>query len=573
MKKLRINFLSFCCLFLNAWSISLAQQSGLMPPASADALYIRGNILTGEGLLSAEPQRVSALAIRDGQVIAIGNDQEIWKFRGPKTEVIDLDGAFVMPGLNDAHVHLASGGFEKLNVDLVGVKSLEEMKERIAVRVKIAPAGEWIKGRGWDHTKWQEQILPTQQDLDLVTGEHPSIFTRVDGHIAVANSAALKAARITKDTPDPPGGKIDRDANGDPTGILREGAGDAVYGAIPKPSSAQRRMAIELALADVARWGLTSIQDNSNWVDFLVYEEIEREGKLTVRIAEWLPFDAPLGVLEQRRGHHDLNDAMLHTGMLKGFMDGSLGSRTAALLKPYADDPENSGLPQYDQAKLNQMASERLDAGFQLGFHAIGDRGVEMALNAFAEALLYVRLRNPTAKLDPRLRVEHAQVTTPEEIARFGQMRVIASMQPNHLLTDMNWAMTRLSPGRAKTSYAWKAFLQSGTRLAFGTDYPVEPITPFRGLYTAVTRKNETGTKEYFLEQQLTIDEAIAAYTEGPAYAEFAEKTKGRLLPGFVADLVVLDRDITRVRPEEILQTKVQRTVVAGKTVWEGNQK
>ena len=380
----------------------------------------------------------------------------------------------------------------------------------------------------------------------------------------------MRIAGIGKDTPEPTGGKIDRDPKGEPTGILREGAGDAVYGAIPKPAHAQRRKAIELALAEAARCGLTSIQDNSSWDDFLVYEEIEREGKLTVRISEWLPFDAPLEVLKQRRGHHDVNDPMLHTGMLKGFMDGSLGSRTAALLQPYSDEVGNSGLPQYDQGQLNKMAEERVAAGFQLGFHAIGDRAVEMALNAFEDAIRHLS-KQDARRQDLRLRVEHVQVVTPDQIQRFGRLHVIASMQPNHLLTDMNWAIDRLGPERAKFSYTWKAFLDAGVPLAFGTDYPVEPLPPFRGLYAAVTRENEAGTKAYYAGERLSIGQALTAYTEGAAYAEFAEKTKGKLLPGYDADFVVLDRDITRARAHEILETKVLQTVVAGKRVWDAN--
>jgi len=279
-----------------------------------------------------------------------------------------------------------------------------------------------------------------------------------------------------------------------------------------------------------------------------------------------------LYVLKEHREHHDAGDPMLHTGMLKGFMNGSLGSRTAALLKPYSDDPGNSGLPQYDQAKLNKMAEERVAAGFQLGFHAIGDRGVEMALTAFAEALAHDKAGSLRRERG-RLRVEHAQVTTPQQIARLAELGVIASMQPNHLLTDMNWAADRIGLDRAATSYAWKSFLDAGVHVAFGTDYPVEPLTPFRGLYAAVTRQNEAGTKVYFPEEKLTIDEAIRAYTEEAAYAEFAEKTKGKLLPGYAADFVVLDRDITRVPPEAILRTKVLRTVVGGRTVWEEHQK
>jgi predicted amidohydrolase YtcJ len=272
------------------------------------------------------------------------------------------------------------------------------------------------------------------------------------------------------------------------------------------------------------------------------------------------------------RDSHPRSDNMLHTGMLKGFMDGSLGSHTAALLQPYADDPRNSGLPRYDAEKLNQMTEERLAEGFQIGFHAIGDRGVQMALDAFAGAEEAVREQAPKSSNtnnDFRLRIEHAQVTTPAEIQKFKNLKVIASMQPNHLLTDMNWAQNRLGPERAAHSYAWAEFLSKGVALAFGTDYPVEPITPFRGLYAAVTRQSEDGKKRYYPEQRLTIDQAIAAYTVGSAYAEFAEKEKGSLQPGMLADFVVLDRDITSIPAEKILDTKVLRTVVGGKTVYE----
>jgi predicted amidohydrolase YtcJ len=255
-------------------------------------------------------------------------------------------------------------------------------------------------------------------------------------------------------------------------------------------------------------------------------------------------------------------------------MDGSLGSHTAAMLAPYTDEPNNSGLPQFEQAALDQMADQRAAAGFQIGLHAIGDRGVAMALQAFREAERYVRERNPNAPQTRqpggfRFRIEHAQVVAPEDFARFRELNVIASMQPNHLLTDMNWAMARIGPERAKHSYAWAEFLKNNVRLAFGTDYPVEPITPFRGLYAAVTRKNEAGTKEYVPEQKISLDQAIAAYTTGAAFAEFAESEKGRLAPGFLADFVVLDRDITDIPAAQILQTKVLRTVVGGKTVYE----
>jgi predicted amidohydrolase YtcJ len=398
----------------------------------------------------------------------------------------------------------------------------------------------------------------------------------VDGHILIANSAALKAAGITKETKDPQGGKIDRDANGEVTGIIRETAMGLIYEKVPDPTPEQRRKAIELALADAAQFGVTSVQDNSSWEDFLIYEELEKQGKLTARISEWLPFDTPVEELVKKRAHHDAKDAMLHTGMLKGFMDGSLGSRTAALLAPYADDHNNSGIPRYTQEQLNKMTSERAAKSFQIGFHAIGDRGAEMALKAFAllekrhsmdEKAECVTPFEEVRKL--RNRIEHDQVITPQQFACYRNLGVIASVQPNHLLTDMNWAEQRIGPERAKTSYPWKQFLDNGVPLAFGTDYPVEPITPFRGLYAAVTRKNEEGTKTYYPEQKLNIDEAIAAYTTGSAFAQFAETQKGTLAPGMLADFVVLDRDITKVPPAQILKTQVVRTVVGGRTVYE----
>ena len=349
---------------------------------------------------------------------------------------------------------------------------------------------------------------------------------------------------------------------------------------MPKLSHEKRRQGIELALADLAQRGVTSAQDCSTieescstWEDFEIYEELEKEGKLTARISEWLPFDDSVEELKKKRDSHPHADLMLHTGMVKAFLDGSLGSHTAALLEPYSDDPKNSGLSRYEADKLNEMAKERVLAGFQLGFHAIGDHAAQMALDAFADAEKAAReqkVKAPNGGDDFRLRVEHAQVVTPAQIARFKELKVVASMQPSHILTDMRWAQARLGAKRAATSYAWAAFLNKGVPLAFGTDYPAEPVTPFRGLYAAVARKSEDGRQEYFPAQKLTMDQAIAAYTTGSAFAEFEEKEKGKLEPGMLADFVVLDRDVTAVAPEKVLATKVLRTVVGGKTVWEG---
>ena len=529
-------------------------------PGTPDMIFFDGVIYTGEGFAEGTPLIVEAIAIGNGKILAIGRSEDITRLAGPKTMLHDLDSAststFIFPGFNDAHTHLGGAGRTKLNVDLTGVKSLDEMLAKIQSAAKDATPGHWLTGGNWDHTLWANKVLPTRWDLDKVTGDHPTFLDRIDGHIAVANSAALAAAGISSKTSPPQGGAIDLDANGEPTGIVRESAQGLVYKVIPPPTHEERRKGDELAIRDALSHGVTSVQDFSDWEDFLVFEEMEKEGNLHLHISEWLPFKDSLDELLKMRAHHDLNDPMLHTGMLKGFMDGSLGSRTAALKDPYTDDPSNSGLPQYAKDQLDQMTVERAKAGFQIGFHAIGDKGTAMALDAFSQPGVLQTARN---------RIEHAQVVDPADIPRFKRLGVIASMQPNHLLTDMNWAVDRLGPKRAAYSYAWKAFLDAGVALAFGTDYPVEPITPFRGLYAACTRMNEAGTKAYFPENKLTRGQALAAYTQGAAYAEFAEKHKGKLLPGYDADFILVDRDLYKVGAPALLFTGVLKTYVAGR--------
>lgn len=539
---------------------SLAQSAPTKPSAaSPDVILYNGVIYTGAGLAEGAPQTVEAIAIRGGKISSIGTTAQIRHLAGPHTELVDLATAsahtYVFPGFNDAHAHLGGAGRTKLNVDLTGVASLAEMLAKVKSFADAAPSGHWLTGGNWDHTLWASKQLPTRQDLDSVTGDHPTFLDRIDGHIAIANTAALKAAGITGQTAPPAGGAIDLDASGQPTGILRESAQELVYKVIPPPTPEERRRGDLLAINDALAHGVTTVQDNSDWEDFLVYEQLEKEGALHLRITEWLPFRAPLDELKAHRAHHDANDPLLHTGMLKGFMDGSLGSRTAAMKAPFADDPTNSGLPQFTQDELNKLTLERARAGFQIGFHAIGDKAAAMALDAFSQ---------PGVSHTARNRVEHAQVVDPADIPRFKSLGVIASMQPNHLLTDMNWAEDRLGPQRAAYSYAWKAFLDAGVPLAFGTDYPVEPVTPFRGLYAAVTRMNEAGTKTYYPENKLTRGQALFAYTQGSAYAEFAEPRKGKLVPGYDADFILVDRDLYTVDAPEILSTQVRATYVAG---------
>jgi len=557
-----------------------------------DTIFFHGNILTGTRLkagdASATPGRVSAVSVRAGKIVGVGSDREMLALKDEHTATVDLQGAFAMPGFNDAHTHIASAGEQRLTLDLDNVPSLAVMLAKVKAYAATLAPGEWIEGGGWDHTKWPGAKLPTRQELDAVSAGHPALLGRTDGHIAIANSAALAAAGITDETANPQGGKIDRDSEGHATGIIREGPALAlVEQHIPPPSVATRRKALELSIQDALSHGVTSIQDFSDWGDWMVLGEMEYEGKLRLRISEWIAFDLPVAVLDERRASHRADDPLLHLAMLKAFMDGSLGSRTAAMNDAYADDAGNAGIARYQQEKLNAMSAARAADGFQLGFHAIGDLANDMALNAFAAAEQVGRPanvpappRNPDATVvtepptavkpsDFRFRIEHAQVVSPGAFERFAQLGVIASMQPSHLLTDMAWAEARLGPERSKRAYAWKSFLDHGVTLAFGTDYPVESISPFRGLYAAITRENVEGTQTFEPQEKITIDQAIYAYTQASAFAEFREKMKGRLEPGYLADMVVLDRDITKVSPQEVLHTKVLRTVVGGKTVYE----
>lgn len=520
-----------------------------------------------------------------GELIAVTTNSEAdWKpWIGPQTRVIDLHGQFAMPGFNDAHVHLASAGYAKLEIDLEGAKSIPEFQERIRARLKDFKPGDWITGRGWDHTLWPQGSFPSRHDLDSVSTGYPMFFTRIDGHVAVANSRALEIAGVTRASQDPPAGHIVRDPkSGEPTGLLEEdSAMRLVASHIPPPSPAAHRRALELALDEASQFGVTSVQDNSvmsanagdsfGWINFLVYQQLKREGKLKVRITEWLPFEAPVAWLEEMRrtgggsSADDPGDPWLKTGTLKGFLDGSLGSRTAAMLVPYSDDPSTSGILRMDPVKVTALAIERDRAGFQIAFHAIGDRANRVALDAFDAVLA------TNGKRDRRDRIEHAQVVDPEDIRRFGQLHVVTSMQPSHLLDDERWAADRLGVLRLRGAYAWRSMLQSGAPLAFGTDYPVESVNPLRGLYACVTRELPGGGPKggWQPQEKLTVDECIRAYTAGSAFAQFEEHRKGKLAAGMFADIIVFRHDITKIPPRDLLSTKVSMTIAGGHIVYE----
>jgi predicted amidohydrolase YtcJ len=499
---------------------------------------------------------------------------------GPNTRVIDLHGQFAMPGFNDAHVHLAGAGYAKLSVNLEGSRSLSEFQQRIRERLKDFQPGEWITGRGWDHTMWPEQKFPTRQDLDAVAADRPMVFGRVDGHVAVANSRALEIAGITRATPDPPSGHIERDSEtGEPTGMLEEDAAmNLVYRRVPPYSIERRRQALAFAIDEAVKYGVTSMQDNSvgsqsegenfSWQNFLIYQEMQREGKLKARITEWLPFALPIEQLKEMRRVGGTTDPWLKTGALKAYLDGSLGSRTAAMIAPYSDDPGTSGILRMQPTQVTQLAIERDRAGFQLAFHAIGDRANRVGLDTF-EAVR--RVNGPS---DRRDRIEHAQVVSPNDLARFASLGVIASIQPSHLLDDQRWAIDRIGPERILGAYAWRTMEKAGVHLAFGTDYPVESVNPLRGVYSCVTRELPGGGPEggWQPQEKLTMAECLREYTVGSAFAEFEERRKGTIAPGMLADIVVFPDDITRIPARDLLKTSVVMTVAGGKIVYQQPQ-
>jgi predicted amidohydrolase YtcJ len=561
-----------CLLLLALFAVSLPSEALAQTPAahplavvdgSEMALYRNGRIYTND----ASGPWAEAMLVRGEEILAVGGDDEVGALAEKGTKVIDLEKHFVMPGFNDAHVHLGGAGEDWLAVRLFGAETVLELQKRLAAAVAEHKEGEWITGSGWDHTLWPEKRFPNRRQLDEVSPKNPVILTHVSGHVAVANSLALQIAGISKDTPDPSGGEIEKDGNGEPTGMLKEGAAMAlVESKIPPRTPEERRHGIELALNDVAKNGVTSIQDNSAWEDFLTYRALKNDGKLTVRITEWLPFAAPLDKLQQMRREGGTTDPWLRTGALKMVTDGALGSRTAAMLAPYSDDSKSSGIITMEPEKLTALASERDKAGFQLNFHAIGDRANRVALDAFEAA---AKANGPR---DRRDRIEHAQVVAPADFSRFARLQVIASMQPSHETSDMRWAEQRVGPARAKGAYAWATMQKYGVRLAFGTDYDVEPISPFRGLYACVTRELPDGGPKggWQPEEKISLGDCIRAYTTGSAYAEFMEGKKGKLKEGEFADFIVLSNDLTTISPREYTTTKVLRTVVGGRTVYPG---
>jgi hypothetical protein len=545
---------------------AFGQASTPEPALHRTTYYLHGRIYTND---PKQPWG-SAIAVRDEKILCVGTIEHIMLDCGgaQAEETFQLKGRFVMPGFNDAHTHLGGAGREKLALQLNGTASIAEIQRLVKEAAAKHQPGEWIVGSGWDQTLWADKKFPNRLQLDEAAPNNPVYLQHVSGHVAVVNSLALKRAEIMRDTPNPPGGEVERFEDGEPTGMLKEGgAMELVEQRIPDPSAEDRRKGIELVLQELAQNGVTSAQDNSEWEDYLVYLELKNEKKLTARITEWLHFMDPLGDLENRRSEAGTDNPWLKTGALKIVTDGALGTRTAAMLAPYSDDPATSGMMNIDPEKLKAMALERDKAGFQLAFHAIGDKANRVALDVF-ESL--VRVNGTRERRD---RVEHAQVLAPEDIPRFAKLNVIASMQPSHETNDMRWAEQRLGPERSKGAYAWNSLMKSGAKLAFGTDYSVESINPFRGLYACVTRELPDGGPAGGWEPQekISLDDCIHAYTVGSAYAEFEEGRKGQIKVGQFADFIILSQDLTKVPSKELLKTEVLQTVVGGRTVYQKN--
>ncbi|HEX8692406.1 MAG TPA: amidohydrolase [Longimicrobium sp.] len=561
---------------LLAASAATAQQtprSNAAGPAQgpfADMVLLGGKVFVADRAGTV----TRALAVREGRVVAVGTDAQIGRLVGPRTQVVRLAGKLVTPGFNDAHIHFASGGAALLAVDLLGTTSVAEIERRVAAAAAQAQPGEWILGRGWDQTRLPASELgpggwPTKEVLDRAAPRNPVLLSRVDGHTAWANSEALRIAGVTGATPNPSGGEVVKDPRtGEPTGILKESAEELVARHVPDPTRAQVRRAIRAALELAARSGVTSVQTSASGTDVAVYRELRQRDSLTVRVYAWHPLE--MRVIQAMRAlgiTAGFGDEWLRIGMLKAYADGTLGSRTAAMLEPFSDDPSTRGLPQHTDAELDSLVTAADAAGLQVIIHAIGDAANRQVLDAFERA---ARANGPRER---RHRIEHAQVLDRADIPRFRRLGVLASMQPTHATSDMRWAETRIGRERAaEGAYVWRSLLDAGATVIFGTDFPVEPMPPVEGIYSAVTRQSreEPGTPPggWLPEQRLTRAEAIRLYTATPAYGEWQEKVKGTLEPGMLADLVVWDRDLLTIPEVEILKAAPVLTVVGGRVVF-----
>ncbi|PYT00425.1 MAG: amidohydrolase [Acidobacteria bacterium] len=530
------------------FAIGVVGVNAQMHMVAADLVVINANVQTMDKL----HRKVRSIAVVGDKIVAVDLEAYPKSLIGPRTRVIDAGGKLLIPGFNDAHVHFLETGSQLSSVDLRHAKSPEEL-----VRLII--------GGKWDHENWTPNDLPTAAMIDAVTPDNPVFIDRLDGHMALANSLAMKRAGVSKDSKEIEGGFIVRDAAGNPTGVFKDAAMGYFDRAIPEPSFEQKLEFAKAATDYVASLGITSVQDVSAGTDVGVYQELLRQGNLKTRIYGCSPLEdfkrwANTGV------HRAFGEAMLRVGCLKGYADGSLGSTTAWFFDPYLDAPNTSGLARAEVATtMKQNIIDADKAGLQVNIHAIGDRANATVLDYYENAT------NVNGPRDRRFRIEHAQHLRQEDIKRFGSLKVVASMQPFHAIDDGRWAWKRLDEKRLKGTYAFRTLLDSGAVLAFGSDSPVAPINPLFGVYAAVTRRtlDDKNPNGWIPEQKISVEEAIRAFTWGSAYAEFQENVKGTLEPGKLADFVIISDDIFTIDPAKIRDAKVLFTVVNGKVVYE----
>jgi predicted amidohydrolase YtcJ len=543
-------------------------------PVHAQKVTVAPDVIIVDAIVrTMDPQQpiAEAVAIHGNRIVAVGSTAEIRALASTRTKVIEAKKRLLLPGFNDAHTHFLSGGFQLSSVDLRDANTPQEFAERIRSFASKLPKGRWITGGDWDHERWPETKLPTRELIDAFTPDTPVFVNRLDGHMALANSLALKLAGVTKQTVDPAGGVIVRDPKtGEPTGILKDAAQSFVWKVV-SPSTFEEKLAAARAASEyAARLGVTSVQDVSAGVDVGVYQTLLDHGELKTRIYAVSPLPAWERLARTGVRAH-FGSEMLRIGGLKGFSDGSLGSTTALFYDPYRDDPTTSGIPgdeMFPEGAMLERVLKADKAGLQIMIHAIGDRANELILTMFEQA------EKENGARDRRFRIEHAQHLRSQDISRFSRDKVIASMQPYHAIDDGRWAEKRIGKERAKTTYAFRSLLDSGATLAFGSDWTVAPLNPILGIYAAATRRTLDGKNPggWVPEQKITVEEAVRAYTMGSAFAEFQEKVKGSITPGKVADLVILSRDVFTIDPKEIEQVKVMWTLVDGRVVYEGRE-
>lgn len=547
-----------CCLVLCLFFV------GCITHEKADAVFTNGKIFT----VDKNNPLVDAIAVKEGKILALGSNADIERFIGTSTQTHDLSQRLVVPGFIDAHVHLTYGAHHMTEWNLKGMDSIEKIQEIIAAKVKELPEGAAIRGYGYDNNLFPGRKWPTKEDLDEAAPHNSVVIRRWDGHSIWVNSVVLRDAGITKDTPDPQGGVIEKDPKtGEPTGILKETAMSLIkvktIAELP-PTKEVLQTALEYA----SRLGLTGIQTSSTFEEVEMFKELNEEGRLPLRIYAWLPYEEIDECIEKGI-RQSQGDDMVKIGFLKLFIDGVIDAQTALLFKVFPEDPDYDHLAIYPEEEFYAMVERAHKLGFQVGTHAIGDKGVNWCLNAVERA------QQKHGKKDLRHRIEHTQVIHFDDADRFGELGVIASMQPTHLSSDMNIYHTKSRKELAKRAYAWRTLIDNGATLAFGTDWPVEGLNPVRSLYCCVTRKKiETGKPEggWIPEQKISLEEAIKYQTLGPAYAAFEEDIKGSLEVGKLADMVVLSKDLFSVEPAEILNTKVLLTILGGKIVYSSKQ-